>query len=180
MSNPTSIAAANALSGEKTFATVQYPLSGDPQIDAISGCLAVIASASSAQKEVNDPNLYWPIFTTAQKISLCKFLLSRFTDELQQFEESQRVMREQRAAMTPFPTAPPPFIAGPVTYPGVNPYTTSAGSLQGLGSNSTMKDPANFAWGLDPNKQKLTFDQLKAEIIAASQPLDPPLDDFGR
>ena len=41
-SSMTPTAVANALKGEKSFQTVEFPITGDNEIDAISGCRAVL------------------------------------------------------------------------------------------------------------------------------------------
>lgn len=118
MSNPTSILTANALSGEKTFATVQYPLTGDPELDAISGCLAVME-----QKTPIDPSTYFISLTCSQRVAILKYLLERFTNELESILEAEKANRETRAKISPYPTAPMPY--SPV--PG--PYTTGGGTF---------------------------------------------------
>ncbi len=133
MSNPTSIAAANALSGEKTFATVQYPLTGDPALDAISGCIAVME-----QKIPLDPSTYCISLTSSQRVAILKYLLDRFTNELESIMEAEKANRETRAKISPYPTAPFPYSPVPGPYPLTTtfPQAVSGGphSLTQMGS----------------------------------------------
>jgi len=127
MSNPQSVAAANALSGEKTFETAQYPITGDPQLDLISGCLAVLNGGNGPTN-----------LNTTGKICVLKYLLDRFTKNLEWEKSNERQYAGpqgigqgyavDKAKMTPYPNCPQP-------YRGTNPqlhdheYITTSGSL---------------------------------------------------
>ncbi len=166
MSNPASIATANALSGEKTFRTLDLPVTGDCETDAILGCLEVLKSAC-------EPSPYIMVLNDAAKVRVLEYLLGRAKTTLaesQRFQAIGQGYASDRVAAHPIAGSPPPYVH-PQDYFQPGPYTTSGGTFQGLGSNAAAQ--SNCAWGLDPSKQKITFKELCEEINKASQPIDP-------
>lgn len=124
------VTAANVLSGERSFRTVQFAITGDAETDLIA---AIIAAMDST----NTPNS----FTDSEaRVRVLKYLIDRYQSRV----ESDRKQREMMERMQVPPIAWPGMgigsgLAGAAA-PAPMPYTTSGGSL-----NPALRDYINKA-----------------------------------
>lgn len=72
------VAAQNALSGEKTFRTIQFAITGNSDADAIAGICAVLAHPE------------WTTFSHRAKQRILEYLAIRFKDEADAAERFQQ------------------------------------------------------------------------------------------
>jgi hypothetical protein len=79
-------AAANALSSEKTFRTVNFAVTGDEETDLIAGILAVISG---------NCNMTTYAYSHQIPVRVLRYLLERYETNLRNIEKAQAEQREQ-------------------------------------------------------------------------------------
>lgn len=109
-SDPQTVAAANALKGERSFATLHYPLTGDPELDFISGVLVLSRESPLTPSALGDALIY--LF---KRVTCGKRHQTDWQDTKAELEKLYRSM--QQAVPNPFGTTIGTGLANPAPTP---------------------------------------------------------------